>query len=163
MKRLTVFQLTALLVGLASAAAAWQGKDTKLPAPSQTVSSSNAPKVVARPDGAQLSLPKGFSVDTYAEGFEKPRFMALGPSGEVLVSDSVENSTSNWSTWLLSSLMSESMPSDVWLVARLETMFLVFKMGLPDQVDGVGVSEYPRDTVRPPRPRLRKHLARQCH
>ena len=91
MKRLTVFQLTALLLGLTSVASAWQGKDTKLPAPSQTVSSSNAPIVVARPDGAQLSLPKGFSIDTYAEGFEKPRFMALGPSGEVLVSDSVEN------------------------------------------------------------------------
>jgi glucose/arabinose dehydrogenase len=49
----------------------------------------NPPRVISQPDGAQLRLPAGFEIAVYAEGFERPRFMLLGPSGEVLVSDSV--------------------------------------------------------------------------
>ncbi len=79
-----------LLLGLASMTFAFQGKPPQLPAPYHTPSASNTPKVIPRPDGAQLSLPKGFTVEVYAEGFEKPRFMALGPGGEVLISDSAD-------------------------------------------------------------------------
>ena len=49
----------------------------------------NAPTVVARPPGAQIKVPAGFSVDEYATGFERPRFMVEGPGGEVLVSDTI--------------------------------------------------------------------------
>jgi len=72
---------------------AFRGKPSQLPAPYHTPSASNAPKVIPRPDGAQLSLPKGFTAELYADGFEKPRFMALGPSGEVLISDSADKGT----------------------------------------------------------------------
>ena len=49
----------------------------------------NAPTIVPRPPGAQIKVPAGFSVDEYAAGFERPRFMVEGPAGEVLVSDTV--------------------------------------------------------------------------
>src|SRR5216683_6071114 len=49
----------------------------------------NAPAIVPRPAGAQIKVPAGFSVDEYAAGFARPRFMVEGPGGEVLVSDSI--------------------------------------------------------------------------
>jgi glucose/arabinose dehydrogenase len=36
-------------------------------------------------------MPTGFHAEVYAEGFQQPRFMALGPGGELLVSDSAKN------------------------------------------------------------------------
>src|ERR1041384_3222189 len=51
----------------------------------------NAPNIVPRPAGAQIKVPDGFSVDEYAAGFARPRFMVEGPRGEVLVSDTVPN------------------------------------------------------------------------
>jgi glucose/arabinose dehydrogenase len=70
---------------------AWQMAATntiKLPAPFHTPSANNRPNVVGRPDGAQLSLPKGFQIEEYASGFERPRYMIDGPSGELLLTDS---------------------------------------------------------------------------
>jgi glucose/arabinose dehydrogenase len=67
---------------------AWQAP-VKLPPPYHSPSAMNPPRVISQPDGAQLRLPAGFEIAVYAEGFERPRFMLLGPSGEVLVSDSV--------------------------------------------------------------------------
>jgi glucose/arabinose dehydrogenase len=52
---------------------------------------SNPPVIVPRPAGAQIKVPAGFSVDEYAAGFARPRFMVEGPGGEVLVSDFVAN------------------------------------------------------------------------
>jgi glucose/arabinose dehydrogenase len=74
---------------LGAAAFAFQ-ESVKLPPPFQTPSSNNPPRVISRPDGAQLRLPAGFDIDEYADGFERPRFMLQGPSGEILLSDSVE-------------------------------------------------------------------------
>ena len=80
-----------LPVGLAAAwcaAAADTAKPPVLPPPFHTPSASNPPKVIPQPDGVQLQVPQGFQVAEYAGGFEKPRYMAVGPSGEILVSDS---------------------------------------------------------------------------
>jgi glucose/arabinose dehydrogenase len=66
-------------------------KKAKLPPPFHTDSANNRPQVVQRPDGAQLRLPAGFSVEEWASGFERPRFMILGPSGELLLSDSIND------------------------------------------------------------------------
>jgi glucose/arabinose dehydrogenase len=63
----------------------------KLPAPYATPTTPNPPKIIARPAGAEIRLPKGFAIEEFAAGFTRPRFMALGPSGEVLVSDFVAN------------------------------------------------------------------------
>lgn len=67
-----------------------QAADT-LPPPFATPAVANGPKVVARPDGAELKVPKGFTVEEYATGFQRPRFMVEGPHGEVLLSDTVAN------------------------------------------------------------------------
>lgn len=64
-----------------------------LPAPYATPSAKNGPKVIPQPEGATLHVPSGFTVAEYASGFERPRFMVQGPSGEVLLSDSVANGT----------------------------------------------------------------------
>src|SRR5439155_17842653 len=52
---------------------------------------SNGPTIVPRPPGAQIKVPAGFSVDEFASGFARPRFMVEGPGGEVIVSDTVPN------------------------------------------------------------------------
>ena len=62
-----------------------------LPAPFATPAIQNGPKVIARPDAAQLKLPPGFTVEEYAKGFQRPRFMVEGAQGEVLLSDTVAN------------------------------------------------------------------------
>jgi glucose/arabinose dehydrogenase len=92
-KRVLAVRTFFLALTLASMTFAFQAKLPQLPAPNHTPSASNAPKVIPRPEGAQLSLPGGFTAEVYAEGFEKPRFMALGPEGEVLISDSTATGT----------------------------------------------------------------------
>ncbi len=60
-----------------------------LPEPFHTESARNRPNVVERPDGAVLSVPEGFKVEEYLTGdFQRPRFMTLGPSDELVFSDS---------------------------------------------------------------------------
>jgi hypothetical protein len=41
----------------------------------------NAPTIVPRPAGAQIHVPPGFSVDEFARGFARQRFMVEGPGG----------------------------------------------------------------------------------
>jgi glucose/arabinose dehydrogenase len=61
----------------------------KLPPPYATPSAANGAKVVPRPQGTELKLPKGFVAEEFASGFERPRFMVLGPNKEILLSDFV--------------------------------------------------------------------------
>jgi glucose/arabinose dehydrogenase len=60
-----------------------------LPPPNATGDAVNPPNVIERPRGAELNLPRGFAISTFAEGgFERPRWMALAPNGDVFVADS---------------------------------------------------------------------------
>ena len=73
------------MAGMAQKPVNWNG----LPEPFHTPSASNRPRVVKQPDGATLQVPAGFKVEEYATGdFERPRFMALGPNDELVMSDS---------------------------------------------------------------------------
>ena len=72
------------------AAAAFYAADVKLPPPYATPSVNNGPRVIPQPAGAQLHVPAGFSVSVYADNFERPRYMLLGPSGELLLSDAAD-------------------------------------------------------------------------
>src|SRR3954469_20848380 len=65
-----------------------RGAEVKLPPPFATPSSTNRPRVIEQPHGAQLHVPPGFTIEPFAEGFEQPRYMTLGPSQEILLSDS---------------------------------------------------------------------------
>jgi glucose/arabinose dehydrogenase len=69
------------------------GADVKLPPPFHTPSATNRPQVIDRPDGAQLRVPQGFTVEEYASGFNKPRIMLYTPTGEILVTESEPNGT----------------------------------------------------------------------
>lgn len=60
----------------------------ELPPPFHSESVRNRPEVVSRPDHAELRLPAGFVVEEYLSGFERPRFMMLGPGNEILLTDS---------------------------------------------------------------------------
>src|SRR5260221_95738 len=64
------------------------GAEVKLPPPGATPSANNRPRVIPKPSDAQLHVPDGFTLEVFAEGFEQPRYMTLGPSNEILMSDS---------------------------------------------------------------------------
>ena len=75
------------LMMLAGAAVYAQKIAVDLPKPYATPSSRNAPRVVAKPETAKLNLPPGFAIEDYATGFNRPRFMLLGPGGELLLTE----------------------------------------------------------------------------
>ena len=62
-----------------------------LPEPFATESASKSPNVVDRPANASLNVPEGFTVNIFAEDLQKPRWLALTPEGEVLVTETREN------------------------------------------------------------------------
>ncbi|BDC52279.1 sorbosone dehydrogenase [Bryobacterales bacterium F-183] len=82
---------SALLIAAAIPCLAADDNKPKLPPPFATPSSTNRPKVIAKPEGAKLAVPAGFTVEEYAGDFQRPRMMILGPSNELLVSDSVRD------------------------------------------------------------------------
>jgi len=63
-------------------------KMPNLPAPYATRSVDNRPKVIPEPGNAKLDVPQGFHVEKWAEDFEQPRAMMLGPSHEIFLADS---------------------------------------------------------------------------
>ena len=81
-----------ILLGAAAAlaSAAFYAADVKLPPPYATPSVNNGPHVIPQPAGAQLHVPAGFSVSVYADNFARPRYMLMGPRGELLLSDAAE-------------------------------------------------------------------------
>lgn len=83
MSKSCLFALAAL------SAAGFAQKVPDLPAPFATPDAVNPPKIIARPDAAKLTLPAGFSAEEYAAGLERPRFILIGPGGEVLVTEAV--------------------------------------------------------------------------
>jgi glucose/arabinose dehydrogenase len=79
------------MAALGVAAFGWQAQKPELPAPFATPSSTNFPKVIPKPEAAQIKLPQGFSAEVWADGFEVPRFMMRGPSGEILLTDAFKD------------------------------------------------------------------------
>jgi glucose/arabinose dehydrogenase len=62
-----------------------------LPQPFATDSASKSPNVVAIPANPVLNVPAGFTVNVFAEGLDRPRWLALTPSGDVLVTETRQN------------------------------------------------------------------------
>lgn len=56
-----------------------------LPAPYQSESAMNFPSVIERPAGAELAVPPGFKVETFAEGLTAPRGMITAANGDIFV------------------------------------------------------------------------------
>lgn len=61
---------------------------SKLPEPLKDFSeaATNFPRVVPKPEGAKLSVPPGFKVETFAsEGLQGPREMQVAPNGDIFL------------------------------------------------------------------------------
>jgi glucose/arabinose dehydrogenase len=82
--------LRSILVGSAvfvAGSAIFYAQQKVLPVPYATPSVNNRPQVIAPPADAKLTTPSGFQMEIYQEGFKQPRFMLLGPSNEILLTD----------------------------------------------------------------------------
>jgi len=62
-----------------------------LPKPFASESASKSPNVVPIPQNPTLRVPAGFTVNVFAEGLDRPRWLALTPSGDVLVTETRQN------------------------------------------------------------------------
>jgi glucose/arabinose dehydrogenase len=60
----------------------------ELPPPFHSESVRNHPEVISKPGNAELRVPPGFTVEEHLSGFDRPRFMLLGPGNEILLADS---------------------------------------------------------------------------
>lgn len=64
---------------------------TDLPAPFDTPSADNGPRVVSRPEGAWPRAPAGYRVEIFAEGLTNPRMIRTAPNGDLFVVESRAN------------------------------------------------------------------------
>lgn len=62
-----------------------------LPEPFATQSASQSPQILPIPEPRIFNVPKGFQVNIYAEGLNNPRWLALTPDGNVLVTETRDN------------------------------------------------------------------------
>ncbi len=62
-----------------------------LPEPYATESASQSPDVVDVPADPVLYAPEGFRVNVWADGLDRPRWLALTPEGDVLVTETRQN------------------------------------------------------------------------
>jgi glucose/arabinose dehydrogenase len=59
-----------------------------MPPPYETASQSNSPRVTARPAGANLHVPPGFTAEPWLSGLEMPRVVRTAPNGDVFLAES---------------------------------------------------------------------------
>ena len=62
-----------------------------LPQPFHSDSASKPPEVIPIPNNPVLNVPPGFKVNIFAENLDNPRWLALTPQGEVLVTETRQN------------------------------------------------------------------------
>jgi glucose/arabinose dehydrogenase len=58
-----------------------------LPAPFATPSAADFPRIVPKPDDAQLRLPPGFKIDVFTRDVVKPRIMRIAPNGDIFLTE----------------------------------------------------------------------------
>src|ERR1700729_1840560 len=90
--RVAIVLVTTLGAGLlwSSPALAQQlthGKVPDLPEPFATKSSPNPPNVVKAPAHFMPTVPAGFHISVYADGFDEPRYLKVAPNGDVFLAD----------------------------------------------------------------------------
>ena len=62
-----------------------------LPRPYASNSASKSPNVVSIPANPTLRVPTGFTVNVFAEELDRPRWLALTPTGDILVTETRQN------------------------------------------------------------------------
>lgn len=63
----------------------------ELPQPFHSDSASKPPEVIPIPNNPVLNVPPGFKVNIFAENLDNPRWLALTPEGDVLVTETKQN------------------------------------------------------------------------
>lgn len=63
----------------------------QLPQPFASDSASKPPEILPIPAQPKLNVPQGFVVNVFAENLDNPRWLALTPNGEVLVTETRQN------------------------------------------------------------------------
>jgi len=63
------------------------GQKPKLPAPFATASAGNGPDRTKPPAGFLPKVPPGFRVSIFATNFERPRWLAVAPNGDIFLAD----------------------------------------------------------------------------
>lgn len=66
-------------------------KLSDLPQPYASESTSKSPTIAPVPANPSLSVPQGFTVNLFALGLDDPRWLALTPEGDVLVTETRQN------------------------------------------------------------------------
>jgi len=59
----------------------------KLDVPYDTPSATNFPRLVPKPQNAELKVPAGFKVGVFASGLQAPRAMRLAPNGDIFLTE----------------------------------------------------------------------------
>ncbi len=77
-----------LLLGINLAAQVTHGQKPKLPAPFETKSAGNGPQREKPPAGFLPTVPEGFRINIYANGFKVPRWLTVAPNGDIFLADS---------------------------------------------------------------------------
>jgi glucose/arabinose dehydrogenase len=77
----------ALLALQPASAQVTYGKKPDLPPPFATRSAGNGPNGAKPPEGFLPTVPAGFRVNIFAEGFKRPRLLATAPNGDIFVAD----------------------------------------------------------------------------
>ena len=62
-----------------------------LPPPFATTAAGNGPQVVPQPDGAEPSVPPGFTVKLFATGLSNPRLMRTAPNGDIFIAETARD------------------------------------------------------------------------
>src|SRR5260370_20972645 len=87
-RRSFFFFALSLLLGGNLAAQVTHGQKPKLPAPFETKSAGNGPQREKPPAGFLPTVPEGFRISIYAEGFKVPRWLTVAPNGDIFLADS---------------------------------------------------------------------------
>lgn len=67
--------------------AAADTQQEKLPAPYETKSSVKLSHVIGWPEGRTPTAPDGFTVTKFADGLDNPRWIYIGPNGDIFISE----------------------------------------------------------------------------
>jgi glucose/arabinose dehydrogenase len=82
-----IYLIEAVLLLLPAGAQVTRGQKPQLPAPFESKSAGNGPSRAKPPQGFLPTVPEGFHISIFAADFKVPRFLAVGPNGDVFVAD----------------------------------------------------------------------------
>src|SRR3974377_986464 len=82
-----IYLMEAVVLLLPAGAQVTRGQKPQLPAPFESKSAGNGPSHAKPPEGFLPTVPEGFHIGIFATDFKVPRFLAVGPNGDVFVAD----------------------------------------------------------------------------